>query len=283
MLRPLIISVSLLGTLAVSANTVEVATDHYAKRGLDANNAKLAAEIYETLAASEVNTVKKADLLVSQSEALYFLGTRQKSTSDQITVHTKGELAGLKASEILKGDQSNNTLRARALYYYGSNIGKRGLAEGGTEPLKLFKKVLKPKMNELIGLDETVQEYGVYRILGLAYVKVPGLLGGDKEKGLKMIRRGFDATVVEGEDFTVSSNSTTTRYMLFALMKNKYKTEFCALADEFYAFAESERETQDAHNPELIAETQDEVEQFLDPKEDTDQEDIIKYYDKECN
>lgn len=283
MLRPLIISISLLGSLCASANTVEVATDHYSKRGLDANNAKLAAEIYETLAASEVNTVKKAELLVSQSEALYFLGTKQKSSSAQIKVHTKGEEAGLEASKILKDDESNKTLRARALYFYGSNIGKRGLAEGGTEPLKLFKKVLKPKMAELISLDETVQEYGVYRILGLAYVKVPGLLGGDKEKGLKMIRKGFDATVVEGDDFTVSSNSTTTRYMLFALMKNKYKTEFCALADEFYAFAESERETQDAHNLDLIPETQDEVEQFLEPKKDTDQEDIINYYDKKCS
>lgn len=283
MLKPLIISISLLGSFYASANTIEVATDLFSKRGEDAQNAKKAASIYEALAANEVNTVKKAELLVSQSEALYFLGTRQKSSSDQIKVHTKGENAGLAASKMLKDDESNKSLRARALYFYGSNIGKRGLAEGGTEPLKLFKKVLKPKMNELIDLDETVEEYGVYRILGLAYVKVPGLLGGDKEKGLKMIRRGFDATVVEGDDFTVASNSTTTRYMLFALMKNKYKTEFCALADEFYAFAESERETQDAHNPNLIPETQDEVNQFLDPKEDTDQEEIIKYYDKKCS
>lgn len=284
MLRPLLVSVSLLGSLYASANTIEVAADHYSKRGSDAKNAKLAADIYENLAASEVDTVKKAELLISQSEALYFFGTRQKTTSAQIKVHTKGENAGLAASKLLKDDESNNTLRARALYFYGSNIGKRGLAEGGTEPLKLFKKVLKPKMGELINLDETVEEYGVYRILGLAYVKVPGLLGGDKEKGLKMIRKGFDATLVEGEDFTVSSNSTTTRYMLFALMKNKkFKTQFCNLADEFYAFAESERETQDAHNPNLIPETQDEIEQFLDPKEDTDQEEIVEYYDKKCS
>ena len=183
---------------------------------------------------------------------------------------------------MLKGDEANKTLRARALYFYGSNIGKRGLAEGGTEPLKLFKKVLKPKMGELIQLDETVEEYGVYRILGLAYVKVPKILGGDKAKGLKMIRKGFDNTVVETDDFTVSTNSTTTRYMLFALMKNSYKTEFCALADEFYAFAESERDVQDAINTYLIPETQTEVEDFLEPKDDTDQEDIVKYYDKKC-
>lgn len=284
MLKPLIVSISLLGSLYASANTVEVAVDLFSKRGEDANNAKKAASIYEALAAGEVNTVTKAELLVSQSEALYFLGTRQKSDSDKIKVHEKGELAGLKASEILKDDESNNSLRARALYFYGSNIGKRGLAEGGTEPLKLFKKVLKPKMGELINLDETVEEYGVYRILGLAYVKVPGLLGGDKEKGLDMIRKGFDATLVETDDYSVSSNSTTTRYMLYALMKNKkFKTQFCNLADEFYAFAESERKVQDAHNPKLIPETQDEVEQFLDPKEDTDQEEIVEYYDKKCS
>ncbi|MBK27086.1 MAG: hypothetical protein CME70_23985 [Halobacteriovorax sp.] len=282
MLKSLLIASTLLGSLAASANTVEVAIDLYSKRGEDTQNAKKAADIYTALAADAADTVKKAELLVSKSEALYYFGVRQKSDSAKLKVFNEGLEAGLEASKMLKGDESNKSLRARALYFYGSNIGKWGLAKGGTEPLKLFKSVLKPKMGELISLDESVEEYGVYRILGLAYVKVPGLLGGDKKKGLEMIRRGFENTVVETDDFTVSSNSTTTQYMLFALMKNKEKSEFCSLADEFYAFAESEREVQDEINPKLIPETQAEIEAFLEPKEDTNQEEIVKYYDKKC-
>ena len=284
MFKSLLLSATLLGSLAASANTVEVAVDLYTKRLEDAANAEKAAKIYEDLAAAEENIVKKAELLVKQSEALYYFGTQQKSDSAKLRIFDAGQKVGLEASKLVRGDEASKTLRARALYFYGSNIGKWGLAKGGTEPLKLFKKVLKPNMAKLIELDETVEEYGVYRILGLGYVKVPGFLGGDKKLGLKMIQKGFDATITEVEDvdYEISTNSTTTRYLLFALMKNKKEEQFCDLANEFYGFAEDERDIQDKNNTYLIPETQEEVRDFLSPKDDSDQEDIEKYYNKKC-
>lgn len=285
MFKSLIVSATLLGTLGAYANTIEVAEDLFTKRGADAENAKKAADIYEALAAQEADTAKKAALMVAQSEALYFYGTRQTSVSMQKTVHKKGEVVGLKAADMLKGDEANKSNRARAIYFYGSNKGKWALAEGGLKPLKLFNKDFKKKMKTLIELDETVDEYGVYRILGLANIKVPDYFPftGDDKEGERQLRRAFDNTKVETEDYTISTNSTTTRYLLFALMHNKKTDNFCELADSFYAFAEAEREEQDAVNPYLIPETQDEIENFLEPKEGSDQEQIVEYYDNECS
>jgi hypothetical protein len=289
MLRPLIISVSLLGSLYASANTVEVATDLYSKRGADTQNAKSAADIFGTLAAEASDSVKKAELLISQSEAIYFYGVRQKTKNEKIAVHDEGQAIGLKAANLLKGDHSNDTLRARALYFYGSNLGKWALAKGLKESLSQFNNALKPQMNELISLDDSVEEYGVYRILGLAYVKVPKLIfGGDKKKGMKMLAKAYEKTKVEyDEDFILSKNTTTNIYYLYALAKNKnYKTKFCTLYESMKIFIDEGEEFQAEHNPNLIPETQSEIKTFLNPdkKDDETHYDVKAYAKKsKCN
>lgn len=284
MLKPFIICASLLGSMYASADTVEVAVDLYSKRGEDSKNASKAAAIYEALADAEKSKIKKAGLMVSESEALYYYGSLQDSNSIKLTIHKKGEETAEEAASLLAGDLSAKTLRARAIYFYGSNRGQWALAKGGLQPLRLFNKEFKESMQRLISLDETVEDYGVYRILGLANIKVPRTFGGKDKKGLAQLEKAFEATKVVTEDYTVSKNATTTRYYLYALMSNKKTEQFCKVANDFYVFSEDEdREVQDAMNPTLIPENQAEIENFLEPEEDSDQEEIVEYYnDKNC-
>lgn len=284
MLKPLLITATLLGSLVAHANTVEIATDLYSKRGEDVNNAKQAAKIFKTLAAAETDKLAKGKLMISGSEANYFVGTKQTEKDSIRKYHEAGYDVALAAVRLLREvpGQEALTERSRALYFYGSNLGKWGETKFILSVLKLWKKKLRPRMMTLATLDDSVEDFGVYRILGRAFVKVPG---EDKGQALKYLETAFENTKIKTDDFTVASNSTTTRYLLWAYteLNEDFDVEdkFCDLYDSYETFVESDREVQDKVNLKLIPETQEEVKMFKQAK-DKEIKSIKSYYQETC-
>ncbi len=280
MLKSLLIASTLLGSLAASANTVEMAMDLYSKRGEDTQNAKKAADIYGKLAASETDMLTKGKLMIAQSEATYFLGTKATEKKDKQRIHSAGYETALKAVRLLRevpGEEAI-TERSRALYFYGSNLGKWGETKFILKVLKIWKEDLKPRMMKLVTLDDSVEDYGVYRIIGRAFIKVPN---ESSSKGVGYLEKAFEATKVETEDFTVAKNSTTTRYLLWAYQEVEEVDKFCELYDNYEAFTEADRADQDAVNEDLIPETQEEIKAFKSAK-DKEIEKMKEYYEEEC-
>jgi hypothetical protein len=280
MLRPLIISVSLLGSLYASANTVEVATDLFSKRGEDVNNAKKAAKIFKELASNEADLLKKGKLLISASESIYYVGTQAEKKKEKMKIHEDGYIVGRDTAKILEAISGEEavTQRSRALYFYGANHGKFGEAKGIFSSLGIWKDFLKPRMLKLTELNDTVEDFGVYRILGRAFMKVPG---ESRSQGVKYLEKAYNSTLVETDDFLTSRNSTSTLYLLAAYKQEEEAEEFCEVYENFEAFIDTDRQVQDDTNPGIIPENQSVIEQFKGSKTKEIKK-IKKYYNEEC-
>jgi len=260
-----------------NAQTIQDANDLYALRGEDANNAKLAADMYGKVAAAETDPSMKGKALSLQGLSLYFYGVRQSSSTAKEATH---KLAFGKADEAIMylskeggrfGDTPlSNTAEAKKLlaeahYVSAINMGKWGEARGILASLGQWSD-MKKHLEAVNKNDETVYDYGSYRTWGRAQMKLPFTHGGSKKKALVKLEKAYKATF--SEDYETSVNPTTTRFYLDLLVDNKVKgARFC---DAYIMFTElndyDDVDLEDL-NAELVPEFRFELKQLAEGKD----------------
>lgn len=234
----------------------------YAARGYDVvgiANAQKAADLYAQLVTETADADKKNEFMVLQSEAMYFVGTAYNETSEndkKVKTHDDAKLVadkvlvayGVTDATTLSDDAAMNALKAKltpaqlsifadALYYKGINLGQWGSAKGGLEPLKGWKKELRPYMEVLEKMGQAgIHNYGPYRTLGRGYYKVPSLLGGDLSKSETYLAQSVQnslAQKADGTKLTFSVNGYNNLYYAETLFKNGKKDEAKKLLTDF--------------------------------------------------
>lgn len=234
------------------ANALYAARDY---KGVGNQNVKNAIDIYRSLfnsAASNLDKVKYAALL---SKTISFLGESQATDAQAAQVHDEGVKA---ASEGLKAygldtkdsltDANINAIKAlpkderdqvaAALYYKGQNLGQWGNANGVTASLTRWPE-LRLTVESVIRLgSKEIHHYGPYRILGRAYHKIPGILGGDMAKAEKYLQGAFDGTL--NTSTGLSTYGHNTYFLIETLAANGKKAKANDLRK---AFLETSAET----------------------------------------
>lgn len=275
---------SLAFTLSANANTVEEARALFAKRGESVSNAQQAADIYSKLASTATGT-EKANLLLGEAEAIYYVGIKASSKNSKLALHERGYGVAEYANSLLKANNASNTELAISLYWYAANIGKWGEAKGILSSLKQWKQNMKPALLSLKDLDDSVQDYGVYRILGLGYIKVPGESNSD---GLEFLAKAYSETLktmnVDGEEIEISYHVNNTVFLLEGLRKTKKievaGIDYCDVyesAEILWEAAQEDDSVLEAYNPKLVPETKVEFTNFFAEKDNTE------YFEDKCN
>lgn len=235
-MKNLLVVAAMTMTFNVMANDVDTADSLFAERGANVANAQRAADLYGQLAAAAADKGEKAALMVKQSAATYYVGTKAKDDDTKMEIHEDGYEQAEAAINLLKGtdDFEEEETLAKSYFYYGANLGKWGEAKGVVA--SLFKvDDLKAAMRAIEDLGyEDVEEYGADRILGRLYFKVPKLFGGDKEVSEKKLRNAVQNTL--SEDGTVSVHGLNNLYLaetLFERGGSSRKKEACTLLANF--------------------------------------------------
>ncbi len=234
-MRNLLVLAAMTMTFNVFANDVDTADQLFAERGAAVANAQKAADLYGQLASAASEKGEKANLLVKQSAATYYVGTKAKDDKEKMKKHEAGYNQAQKAIDLLKdqtdGDFDLEESLAKSYFYYGANLGKYGEAKGIIASLSRVPE-LKRNMQAISDLGmEDVEEYGANRILGRLYFKLPGFAGGDDDKSERLLKEAVENTL--SDDGTVSVHGLNNLYLADTLKKNKKKTEACKLLNNF--------------------------------------------------
>lgn len=269
--------------LCSQASTVEEARALFAKRGEGVENAKKAADIYYSLA-SNASGLEKANLLIGAAEATYFVGIKTSAKKEKIAIHKRGYETSEEAKHLYEEGNASKRDQAISLYWFASNIGKWGEAIGILRSLEEWGKRMKPALEEILALDDTIQDYGVYRVLGLGYIKVPY---ESKAQGLEYLAKAYSETLstieVDGEELELSYHVNNTVFLLEGLIKGKQVSvgdlDFCDIFDSAQILWEAGKEDEsifERYNPNLVPETKEEFENFF-----TDEKNI-EYFEEKC-
>jgi hypothetical protein len=200
----LFITLLFLATQAM-AGSVQEAKGLWEKRGDDKANALKSAEMYKELADSESDQVRKTELTTFAAESYYYVASHAADNADTIDTHDMAQemmADSYKAFQAEKSDvaamtDSEKNILARAMYFYGANLGAWGSAAGIGVALPNWPK-LKRSMEYIIKVLKKgdVEDYGPFRILGRAYYKVPSLPRSTNwNKSLKYLERGYKKTL----------------------------------------------------------------------------------------
>ena len=238
-----------------------------------------AANMYASLAAKASSTAEKAQLKLKEAEAFYFLGNRVDGKKNILATFEKGYEAAKFAADNLTGSD-----KAEALYWYAANQGRWGETKGVLASLSRWRGEMKPALIEGMGIDETVQDYGLLRTRGKAYLKVPG---ESKDKGYNWIKKAYESTLVDvtvdGETFQTSTQVNNTLFFLFAITKRGYDVEetgFCRIYDNSELLFDGGEEAYKTISPKYWTDFEKELNDLFDAKGDF--EDVVDYYDENC-
>jgi len=292
------LSILLVGLMSFStlATTVETAQDLYSQRGLEKTGiakAQEAADIYGTLAETETDLVAKVELLIGQSEALYFVGLITQYNGDKKkakAVYWKGYEVGLVAANLLGDkpadkkeavnpkDPAHSELLAKAMYWETVNCLRWGKLNGIFQSLGKWKAIGQPRLQDMLRLDYEVMNYGAHRSAGKALLTLPG-------NGTIMGKTGFDfldEAYYEGEsevgEFTLSNNMATVTFYLEALRSEKMEDEFCEIYESMTGFMKiADKDMLNEMFPALAPEAKYEYAEFMNERANT------KYAKKKCN
>lgn len=235
----LMASLMLFGSATTFANTnIERAKELFQKRGESRDFALEAARLFRSTYSELSDEFEKAQAKINESEAYYFVGTHSSSKKTRKSMHQAGFNAAQIAINHLQasyGEPKNESYRtplARAYYFYGANLGKWGEARGVIRSLAKWPE-LKRKTLLVTRLDETVEQYGAYRILGRGFLKVPR---ESSSQAFEYIAKAYNETLTTiGEDTQISRNTTTMLYYMEIAKKINKINEFC---EAFYAMEE---------------------------------------------
>lgn len=250
----------------------------FAKRGENKENAKQAADLYSGLAQAETNSLKKAQLLTKEAEAIYYYGSKIEGKENKMVAHDRGQKTAMVAVGILGSapgvakDPAFKTDLALGYYWYGTNLGKWGEANGVLASLGRWPE-LRDNVKFIVALDETVEDYGVYRILGRGYMKVPF---ESTAEGLQVLKRAFDKTKTDFASLSLSRNSTTVSYYLDILKKTSEIETFCQVFTSFTKLSKMSDADLAKYNTNRLPETKSDLADF---KANAD---LQKYAKEEC-
>lgn len=259
---------------ALSA-TKEEAEALFAKRGLEGesrNYSKDAAAMVLSLVASRSTDLEKAELLTLASKFLYFqafIMDTKKEKKKQMEIYWSGYEAGLKAVNLLgdnAGDKKSAVNPTKPEYteqlaagmaWMGSNIGRWGKLRGVFSALGKWRKILKPRLEDMFRLAPTSEDYVGYRIAGGALNTLGGTIdfNGTEKDALTILEEAYNETLVETtEDFDIeTSNSMSTNvFYLDALRKAGKVDKFCEVYDninEIFSMAEDDLSILDVFAP----------------------------------
>jgi hypothetical protein len=132
-----------------------------------------------------------------------------------LQTHEKGMTAGERAlmacspgfkSKMQAGSKMEEALEtidqksAPALYWYTSNLGKWGSAQGLATVLK-YKAKIKSQIEKILALDEHFFYSAAHRYLGVIYAKAPAIAGGD----MKQAKIHFDASLKNSPNYLATT------------------------------------------------------------------------------
>lgn len=250
--------VSLLMVTSVFAANVEEAKSLYSSRestGEGLSKALEAATMYEDLAKNETDSKAKAELLIEASRSYYFYANHLTDNDKKEALHGTAKNIATAAIDLAQQLQDID-LEARATYQFGANLGKWAEARGIGSSLgewphlrdsmeKIIKDLKKPE----------VESAGALRILGRAYFKLPGLLGGSTKKSLQYLSKANQMTLIP--EAGISSNPSNIVYLAETMIEENQITLGKALLHKFIDYVEANGA--EKYNPKLIPETKDEV------------------------
>jgi hypothetical protein len=190
----------------------------FAARDFDAagiQHAKDAAAAYEQLAnSSSLDEQTRAQYAVKSAEAYYFVGSANTSDDAKLAFHAKGmavadqalkffkitdttKLTDADAARFLGLAADQKALLAEALYQKGTNLGQWGSANGITSSIGKWPE-LRGDMEFIVKLKQKdIHDFGPLRVLGWAYFKLPGILGGDNSKSEKLLSTAVNSTLAK--------------------------------------------------------------------------------------
>ncbi|MCB9061739.1 MAG: hypothetical protein H6622_09480 [Halobacteriovoraceae bacterium] len=277
---------SILLTLLLSQNvfstTVEEADKLYKKRGEKDINSYLAAQAYLKLAADETNTLEKAKLYNKSSRSFYYIGRIRK----KLDFLEDGVSAAKKAYQLLissngvPAKEEYKKEAAEAYYQYSANLGKWGQIKGPIRSLFRWPE-LERHLNWSKAIDITVSDYGALRILGRAYIKVPGK---SAIEGLNFQKTAYENTLVDvnlpnGQTIKVSRNLTTNLFLMENYIEAGQTAPFCELYDKFvqiYESSEGNDNVLNQMNADIVPEAR------LDFVDFDENKDLHEKYDEDC-
>lgn len=250
--------VLLLMASSVFAATIEEAKNLYSTRestGKALEQALSAAKMYEDLAKNETDSKAKAELLIEASRSYYFYANHLTDNAKKETLHENAKNVATKAIELAQ-QLKDNDLEARATYQFGANLGKWAEARGIGASLGEWPS-LRDSMERIIKdlKKPETESAGALRILGRAYFKLPGLLGGSNKKSLQYLNKANQMTL--HPEAGVSLNPTNIVYLAETMIEENQITLAKALLNKFVDFVEANGA--EKYNSELIPETMDEV------------------------
>lgn len=287
-----------LASFSVFANTIEEAKNLYSQRGLDAQgleNAKKAAEMYKSVLANStgLSDVQKADLLVKESEALYFVGLVQQRNGDEkaaLETFWKGYEVGLSAVNMIgnnPGDKEapvnpkvagNEKILALSMYWELVNILRWGKIYGIFQALAKWKEIGKPRIEDILRLDFTTMGYGVHRSAGKALITLPGNQKIQGRDAVDFLKEAYEANENTVDGITLSDNMATVTFYLEALREGKKPGEFCPIYNNLTTFmTDVDDETINQMFPNLVPEAKFEFDDFMNEKKNA------KYAEKNCS
>ncbi len=296
-MRTLAILLALALSTSVFSNTTEEAASLYSKRGLDSQgleNAKASAEMYKAIIAESQNIsdVEKAQLLVKQSEALYFVGlVLQRNDDDKgaLKVFLEGYEVALEAVNMLgdgPGDEpdsigpkveGNEKILALSMYWELVNILRWGKIYGVFQALGKWKEIGKPRIIDILRLDPTTMNYGVNRSAGKALLTLPGSQAIEGKTALMFLKEAYEGGANTVNGVTLSDNMATVTFYLEALRDGKKASEFCAIYKPLETFmAHADDDTLNEMFPDLVPEAKFEYGDFMKEKDNT------KFAQKHC-
>lgn len=296
-MRFLTLLISLAFSFNVFSNTIEEAKTLYSKRGLDAQgleNAKKAAEMYKSIlsTSSGISDVEKAQLLVNQSEALYFVGLILQKNEDEkgaLKVYLEGYEAGLAAVNMLGNhpgdkDQAINpkvagteSILALSMYWELVNILRWGKLYGVFQALSKWKEIGKPRIEDILRLDATTMGYGVHRSAGKALLTIPGNQKIQGKGPIDFLQEAYEATENTVNGITLCNNMATVTFYLEALRDAKDQDKFCEIYSNLTKIMEDgSDETLGEMFPNLVPEARFEYGDFMSEKKNT------RYAEQKC-
>ncbi len=111
------------------------------------------------------------------SRAAWWAGTILKDRDARLKVFQRGIALGQKAVRI-KADA------VEGHFWLGSNYASYGNTKGAWTSLMLIRRI-RASMEQVLQLDSRYLAGGADRILGILDYKIPGVIGGNKTRGLK--------------------------------------------------------------------------------------------------
>jgi len=267
------------------------AQDLYHRRGEDFDNARKAAEIYRQLGMEAEQEFEKAQFKIKEAQALYFYGdllssdlliSRQKKEE----LHRQGFETAHGAVRLLTGrdrfsdspkDPAHKRELALAHYFSAGNMGRWALARGIPASLGKWPEMVK-HLEAVVKNDPSVEDYGVDRIFGRAYMKLPLTAGGSYEKSEKHLKKAYESTL--HRELETSVNATTTAYYLDILATRDNSEAFCPVYRSFSALLGASEQELERLNPEMLPETQLGLERFQSGT--AYDQDIHGYFDSNC-